>query len=103
MKEINESEFAGVTVKGAVLIDFGAEWCGPCKAMLPVLEKLSADYQGRLEIYSVDIDKDPTLAAKHGVMSVPTFLLFKDGKAVERVVGAMPEREMKKRIDPHVG
>lgn len=103
MKEINESEFAGLTGSGAVLIDFGAEWCGPCKAMLPVLQKISAEYQGKLEVYSVDIDKDPTLAARHGVMSVPTFLLFKNGQPVERVVGAVAERELKKRIDPHVG
>ena len=103
MKEINEGDFASVTGSGTVLIDFSAEWCGPCKAMMPVLQKLSTDYNGKMAIYSVDIDKDPNLAARHGVMSVPTFLLFKDGTAVERVVGAVPERELRKRIDQYVG
>lgn len=102
MKEINESEFASATSSGTVLIDFGAEWCGPCKAMLPVLQKLSTEYSGKVQIFSVDIDKDPNLAARHGVMSVPTFLVFKDGKAVERVVGAVREGELKKRIDPYL-
>ena len=103
MKQIGQNDFDGAVASGAVLVDFSAEWCGPCKTMLPVVEKIAADYEGKLSVYTVDIDADPEIAARHGVMSVPTFLLFKDGQAVERVVGAMPERELKKRIDPHVG
>ena len=103
MKEINENEFSDKTSKGLVLIDFGAEWCGPCKTLLPILEKVSKDYEGKMNIFSVDIDHSPSLAARHGVMSVPTMLVFKDGKQIDRMVGLLPERELKKRIDSHLG
>jgi thioredoxin 1 len=103
MKEINESEFSDKTSTGLVLIDFGAEWCGPCKTLLPILEKVSKDFDGKMSIYSVDIDRSPSLAARHGVMSVPTMLVFKDGKQIDRMVGLLPERELKKRIDSHLG
>jgi thioredoxin len=103
MKEINENEFSDKTSNGVVLIDFGAEWCGPCKTLLPILEKVSKDYEGKMNIYSVDIDRSPSLAARHGVMSVPTMLVFKDGRQIDRMVGLLPERELKKRIDGHLG
>jgi thioredoxin 1 len=102
MRQINENEFAAVTSKGAVLVEFGAEWCGPCKAMLPTLNRMSTEYQGKMEIVSVDIDHSPNLAAKHGVMSVPTMMLFKDGKIVERIVGATSEGNLKKKIGEHL-
>jgi thioredoxin 1 len=102
MKEINENEFDSATTNGTVLIDFGAEWCAPCKALLPVLGKVATEYEGKMSVFSVDIDKSPSLAARHGVMSVPTMLLFRDGKQVERIVGAVSEKELKKRIDPFV-
>ena len=103
MREINDTEFDSLTSSGAVLIDFGAEWCGPCKAMLPTLKKLAAELDGKLSIYSVDIDRSPNLAARHGVMSVPTMLLFKDGRQVERIVGALSEGNLRKKLDGHVG
>jgi thioredoxin 1 len=102
MREINENEFSSLTATGTVLVDFGAEWCGPCKAILPTLNRVATEYSGKMEIVSVDIDKQPTLAARHGVMSVPTLLLFRDGKQVERIVGAVSEKELKKRLDPHL-
>ena len=103
MKEITESEFQIATSNGVVLIDFSAEWCGPCKAMMPVIQRVSDQYDGKLQIFTVDIDKSPELAMRHGVMSVPTFLLFKAGSVVDRVVGAVPERELRKRIDQALG
>lgn len=103
MKEISEAEFDGVTSTGTVLIEFGAEWCGPCKAMLPVLRRLSTEYTGKMDVYSVDIDHSPAIAAKHGVMSVPTVVLYKGGKVVERMVGGLSERDLKKKIEPHIG
>lgn len=102
MKELGENEFEARTGRGAVLVDFSAEWCGPCKAMLPILSRISEQYADRLEIFSVDIDKSPALAMRHGVMSVPTFLLFSEGKAVERIVGAVSEKELRKTLDRHV-
>jgi thioredoxin 1 len=103
MKELTELDFDSTTRNGAVLIDFTAEWCGPCKVMVPVLTRLSTDYAGRLGVFSVDIDKCPVLAARHGVMSVPTMLLFTGGKAVERIVGAVSEKDLRKKIDQHLG
>lgn len=103
MKEISESEFDSAVSSGVVLVDFGAEWCAPCKAILPILQKFSADYDGRVEVFSVDIDRSPALAAKHGVMSVPTLLLFQAGRQVERIVGAVSEGHLRKKIDPFIG
>ena len=102
MKELQEADFSTATSTGTVLVDFGAEWCGPCKTLLPVLRKISTEYEGRLSVYSVDIDAQPGLAALNGVMSVPTMLLFKDGTQVDRVVGALSERDLKQKLEPHV-
>jgi len=99
MQELSEKEFDTLIAGGNVLVDFGAEWCGPCKAMMPMMAKVSSEYQGRLQVYSVDIDKSPSLAARHGVMSVPTILFYKEGAAVDRIVGAVSERELRKRIE----
>lgn len=103
MKQIGEGEFDEAVRSGAVLVDFSAEWCAPCKMMMPVIDKVAGELSGRLSVFKVDIDQDPELAARHGVMSVPTFLMLKDGKAVERIVGACSEKDLRKRIDPHLG
>lgn len=103
MREINENEFGAVTSKGTVLVEFGAEWCAPCKAMLPMLTRVATEYEAQMRIVTVDIDKNPAVAAQAGVMSVPTMLLFKDGRQVERIVGAISERDLKKKVDPHLG
>lgn len=103
MKEVSEGEFDAAISSGVVLVDFGAEWCAPCKAILPVLKKFSTDYEGRVEVLSVDIDRSPELAAKHGVMSVPTLLVFQSGRQVDRIVGAVSEGHLRKKIDPFIG
>lgn len=104
MKEIAAaSEFSTATANGTVLIDFSAEWCGPCKAMLPMIQKLAGEYGDKLHVYSVDIDKSPELAASQGVMSVPTFVVYRGGRPVERIVGAINERDLRKKLDPHLG
>ncbi|MGH9459137.1 MAG: thioredoxin [Thermoanaerobaculia bacterium] len=103
MKQIGESEFDAVASNGTVLIDFSAEWCGPCKAMVPVVEKIAEAYRDKLSVYTVDIDQDPSLAARHGVMSVPTMLVMKGGQAVERIVGAISEKNLRAKIEPHLG
>lgn len=102
MKAINDTEFSNLTAKGLALVDFGAEWCAPCKAMIPVLTKISEAYGATVPVYSIDTDRFPELAAKHGVMSLPTLLLFKNGAQVERIVGAVSEKELRKRLDPMV-
>lgn len=103
MNELNENDFDAKVSSGFALVDFGAEWCGPCKALVPTMEKISSAYQDRVAVYSVDIDDNPALAAKNGVMSVPTLILFKDGRPVERVVGMISERDLRSKIDQQIG
>ncbi len=99
MRELNENEFDGAIAQGFTLVDFSAEWCGPCKALLPTINKLGDEYSGRMSVYGIDIDKTQSVALKCGVMSVPTLILFKDGKPVDRVVGMVSERDLRKKID----
>ena len=103
MNQLGEKEFDSAVANGTVLVDFGAEWCGPCKVMEPVLEKIAEAYRDKLTVYAVDIDQDPSLAARHGVMSVPTMLVMKGGQPVERIVGAISEKSLREKIEPHLG
>ena len=85
-----------------VLVDFWAEWCGPCKAMMPVLDELSGELSSKLKIVKVDIDKNALLAANLGIQSVPTLILFSDGDIQETIVGSTTLASLKDRIFPHV-
>ncbi|AMJ39689.1 MULTISPECIES: thioredoxin [Anaerotignum] len=91
-KEVLES-------KVPVLVDFSATWCGPCKMMGPVLEQLSAEYEGKAKVFKVDIDESMDLAQKYQIMSVPNMLFFKDGKPVDAVVGVTPPTVLKQKLD----
>lgn len=82
-----------------VLVDFGATWCGPCRALAPIVEELAKDYAGRLKVATVDIDAAPGLAQKFNIMSVPTIILFKGGQAKDKVIGLSPKPKLKERID----
>ncbi len=82
-----------------VFVDFYADWCGPCRAVAPVVEELAGEYAGRLKVVKVDIDADPELANRFGVMSIPLLGIFKDGKMVQRLTGAQPKANLKKAID----
>ena len=85
-----------------ILVDFWAEWCGPCRMVTPVLEKLADEYAGKARIGKVNVDEQSGLAARYGVQSIPTLLLFKNGKVVEQYIGATTGDVLAKLIDRHV-
>ncbi len=82
-----------------VLVDFWAAWCGPCRMVSPVVEELAGEYDGKLKVCKLNVDDSQTTAQEFGIMSIPTLIIFKSGKPVQRLVGAMPKMEFKKQID----
>ena len=94
LKHIKDSaEFNNETAKGKVLVDFFATWCGPCKMLSPILEKVAAEHE-ELTVLKVDVDEVGDVAAQYGIRSIPTLILFEDGKAVDMKLGYMPEESV---------
>jgi thioredoxin 1 len=83
----------------AVLVDFSAVWCGPCKKLEPVVHEIAAEYAGRLKVVKVDVDHSPGTAAKFGVLSIPTILLFRDGQVKDQVVGVLAKKALADRVN----
>ena len=98
---VNEPEFAAAVLRSEVpvLVDFWAEWCGPCRMIAPIVEDFAGEYAGRLKVVKVDVDENNMVAMRYSVMSIPTLGIFKGGQLVERIVGYMPKSELKRRID----
>jgi thioredoxin 1 len=82
-----------------VLVDFWAEWCGPCKMIAPILDELATEYDGRVKIGKVNIDNEHALASKHGIRAIPTLLLFKNGEVADQIVGLKSKRDLKANLD----
>jgi len=91
--EVNDLNFEEVVVKSdkPVVVDFWAEWCGPCRMIAPIIEDLSKEYSGRAVIAKCDVDNSPQVAAKFGIRNIPTVLFFKEGKIADKQVGAVPK------------
>src|SRR5438552_17571225 len=88
-----------VATQGLVMVDFWAEWCGPCRAIAPVLEEMAEASEGRVTLMKVNVDENPGLAARYGIRSIPTILFFKEGAVVERDVGAAPKALLQHNVN----
>ena len=85
-----------------VLVDFWAEWCGPCHMIAPIVEQIAQDYQGRLKVGKLNVDENPQIAAQFGIRGIPTLLLFDKGKPVEQIIGAVPKAQIQTKLDAHL-
>ena len=99
--KITDANFESEVKKSTVpaLVDFWAEWCGPCRLMGPILDKLAPVYQGKLKIGKLNVDENQDAPTQFGVMNIPTMILFKDGKEAVRFIGAMSETDLRNKID----
>jgi len=99
IKHFTDDTFPKEIEKGVVLVDFHAVWCGPCRMIAPILEEIAADYQNKIVIGKIDIDTEQKTAAQYEVTSVPTLILFKDGKEINRLIGLRDSQSIKDFID----
>ena len=99
--ELSDTNFEQEVTKSQtpVLVDMWAAWCGPCRLIAPVVEELAGAYHGKVKVGKVNVDDYPQVAAQFGIMNIPTLLLFKGGKEVDRIVGVVPKEELNRRLE----
>lgn len=104
IQEITDANFEQEVLKSdlPVVIDFWAEWCGPCRMVAPIVEELSEEYNGKVKFGKLDVDANSNTPAKFGIRSIPTLLIFKGGEEVGRLIGAKPKGQLVKELEPHI-
>jgi thioredoxin 1 len=102
--KVNDSNFKKEVLESniPVLVDFWADWCGPCKMITPAVEEIAKEYQGKLKVCKVNVDEARQTAANYGIMSIPTLIIHKDGKVMEQIVGAVSKSVIEEKIKPYV-
>jgi len=101
VSHLNEKNFDQeiLLYQGLALVDFWAEWCGPCKRISPIIDQIALENAGKLKVAKVDVDSNPVLAQRFGIQSIPSLLFFKNGKLVDQILGAVPKSEIQNKID----
>jgi len=104
VREVTDRTFAQEVLHATapVLVDVWADWCGPCKAIAPIVEELAREYEGRLKVMKRDVDENPSTASTYQVRGIPTLLIFKDGRLAERIVGAVPKQVIVDKLQSFV-
>jgi thioredoxin 1 len=99
--EVNDGNFDEVVVKSdkPVIVDFWAEWCGPCRMIAPIIEEISKEYSGKAIVTKCDVDNSPQVTSKYGIRNIPTVLFFKDGKIADKQVGAVPKNSFVSKLN----